>query len=341
MTVPLPAGGHAGARVRCEVARSRRLRAIALFLQRCINGLANGIIYSSVALALVIVYRATGLLNVAQGELATMSTYVSLVLHSPATPAVVGTGLAATFVPFSPWPWWAAIAGGMLAGALLGALTERLLIRRVSRKGGFAVISATVGLLLFVNGLTERIWRPIVRGVPSPFPNRPDDYFLLWGARLRYATIGTWAVVAFVLVGLFVVLKYTKLGLAFRAVSSSPDASALVGIRAGRVTTVGWALAGAIGALAGALVAPTVLLEPGMMVRVLIYALVAATVGGLDSLGGAIVGGLFIGLAQTMIGGYVGFLGAQLSLPGALVVMVAVLLYRPTGLFGTRRVERV
>lgn len=321
--------------------RGRRLRTIALFLQRCINGLANGIIYSSIALALVIVYRATGLLNVAQGELATMATYVSLVLHTPATPALFGTGVAAVLVPFSPWPWWAAIAGGMVAGAFFGAVTERLLIRRVSRKGGFAVISATVGLLLFVNGLTERLWRPIVRGVPSPFPNLPSDYFLIAGARLRYSTIGTWATVALVLVLLFVVLKYTKLGLAFRAVSSSPEASALVGIRAGRVTTTGWALAGAIGALAGALVAPTVLLEPGMMVRVLIYALVAATVGGLDSLGGSIIGGLFIGMSQTMIGGYVGFLGAQLSLPGALVVMVGVLLFRPTGLFGTRRVERV
>lgn len=298
-------------------------------------------IYSTVALALVIVYRATGLLNVAQGELSTMSTYVSLVLHTKATPALAGTGFAAAVIPFTPWPWWACIVAGMVFGALLAVVVEFLVIRRVAARSGFAVISATVGMLLFINGLVERVWRPIVRGVPPAFPNEPADYVSIGGARLRYLTIGTIGTIVVLLALLWLVLRFTKLGLAFRAVSSVPEASRLVGIRPGRVTSVGWAIAGAIGALAGALVAPTVLLEPQMMVRVLIFSLVAATVGGLDSLGGSIIGGIIIGMSQTMIGGYVTFIGSTLSLPGALALMIAILLYRPTGLFGTRRVERV
>lgn len=314
---------------------------IALFLQRCFDGLANGAIYSSLALALVIVYRSTGLLNVAQGELATFSTYLALVLTTPATPALAGTGLASALLPGSPWPLWPSIAGALVLGAGLCAAVERLVVRRVPEGSTFSVVSVTVAILLLVNGTTERLWRPIVRGFPSGFPNAPGDYVRLGGARLRYTTIGTWATLVVVLAVLGVLLRTTKVGLAFRAVSADRQVAELMGIRSGRVATLGWALAGAIGALAGCLVAPMVVLEPGMMVRLLIFALVAATLGGLDSLGGAIVGGLAIGLAQTMIGGYVGFIGSELSLPGALAVMVLVLLTRPTGLFGTRRVERV
>ncbi|MEZ5236583.1 MAG: branched-chain amino acid ABC transporter permease [Acidimicrobiales bacterium] len=303
--------------------------------------MANGIIYGSIALALVIVYRATGMLNVAQGEMATVSCYVGLVLHTPATPALAGTGLVASLIPFAPLPLWASLIGALLAGALLGAVVERVVIRRVSQRSGFAVISVTVGVLLVLNGLSEQTWRPVTRGFPSLFPNDPGDYLPIGDARLRYQALGTFLTIMVVLIVLAVLLKKTRLGLAFRAVSSNRDSSELAGIRSGQITTVGWALAGAIGGLAACLVAPTVLLEPNMMVRVLIYSLVAATLGGLDSLGGAVLGGLLIGIAQTMVAGYVAFMGAQLSLPGALALMVLVLLFRPSGLFGTRRIERV
>jgi branched-chain amino acid transport system permease protein len=289
----------------------------------------------------VIVYRATGMLNVAQGEMATVSAYVGLVLHTPVTPALAGTGLVASIVPFSPLPLWASILGAVIVGALLGAVVERVIIRRVSERSGFAVISVTVGVLLVLNGLSEGVWKPVTRGFPSMFPNRPDAYVNIGGARLRYNAMGTLLTITTVLFVLALVLRRTRLGLAFRAVSSNRESSELAGIRAGQVMTLGWALAGAIGGLAACLVAPTVLLEPGMMVRVLIFSLVAATLGGLDSLSGALVGGIFVGVAQTMIGGYVSFMGSQLSLPGALLAMVAVLLWRPTGLFGTRRIERV
>ena len=313
---------------------------IALFLQRCFDGLANGAIYSSLALALVIVYRSTGLLNAAQGEMATVGTYAALVAHTPITPALAGTGLAHALLPGAPWPIWASILLAVVVGAGLAAAAERYIVRRIPDRSTFGVVSATVGLLLCLNGLTERVWRPVVRGFPPAFPNRPHHFVELGGARLRYTTIGTWTVLVLVLVGLWMVLRATRVGLAFRAVSSNREMSEVMGIRVGRVTTLGWALAGGIGALAGCLVAPNVLLEPNMMVRVLIFALVAATLGGLDSLGGAVIGGLLVGLSQTMIGGYVAFFGSELSLPGALGVMVAVLVTRPTGLFGTRVVER-
>ena len=183
----------------------------------------------------------------------------------------------------------------VVIGAVVAAGAERLILRRIPHRTGMSVVSATVGLMLLLNGFTERMWRGVVRGFPSAFPNHPDQFLLLGEARLRYTTIGTWATLLVVLGALWLVLRYTRTGLAFRAVSSSPEMSELMGIRAGQVTTLGWGLAGGIGALAGCLVAPTVLLEPGMMVRVLIFGLVAATIGGLDSLGGAVLGGLVIG----------------------------------------------
>lgn len=314
---------------------------MALLLQRCFDALANGAIYATIALALVIVFRATGTLNVAQGEMATMAAYIGLVLRTPATPLLAGTGLASAVVPFAPLPLWAAIIGASIAGAIIAAVAERFVVRRTSTRSGFAVVSVTVGLLLMLNGLTQNIWKPIVRGFPSLFPNSPSDYLAVAGARLRVTTLGTLATLLAVLVVLAVALRRTKLGLAFRAVSSDRASSALSGVRVGRVMTTGWALAGTIGGLAACLVAPTVLLEPGMMVRVLIFSLVAATLGGLDSLLGALVGGLVIGIAQTMVAAYVPFIGTELSLPGALLVMVVLLIARPTGLFGTRRIERV
>jgi branched-chain amino acid transport system permease protein len=314
---------------------------MSLFLQRCFDALANGAIYATIALALVIVFRATATLNVAQGEMATFSAYIGLVLRTPATPALAGTGLAAALVPFSPLPLWAAAIGAVVAGALIGAGVERLVIRRVSGRSGFAVVSVTVGVLLAVNGVTEGIWKPVLRGFPALFPNKASSYLAVAGARLRLTTLGTLATMVVVLIVLAVGLRKTKLGLAFRAVSSDRGASALVGIRVGRVMTIGWALAGAIGGLAACLVAPTLLLAPDMMVRVLIFSLVAATLGGLDSLGGALLGGLLIGVSQTMVAGYVPFIGTELSLPSALLVMVLILMVKPTGLFGTPRIERV
>ncbi|MFN0090920.1 MAG: branched-chain amino acid ABC transporter permease [Acidimicrobiales bacterium] len=311
-----------------------------LFLQRCFDGITNGAIYGSLALALVIIYRSTGLLNFAQGEMATFATYVALVLHTPQSPVLKGTGLA-SLLPGTPWPIWASILGAMAFAFAFGVVVERTVIRPLEGRSAIAVVSVSLGVFLTINALVEQWWRPIPRAFPSVFPNEPDDYLLVAGARLRWERLGIWLTLLAVLAVLYPIMRYSKIGLAFRAVSSNREMSALMGIRVSRTVMLGWGLAAAIGALSGSLVANSVLLEPNMMVRLLIYSFAAATLGGLDSPGGAILGGLLVGVAQTMIGGYVGFIGSEFSLVTALVVIMVVLLVRPTGLFGTRRVERV
>jgi branched-subunit amino acid ABC-type transport system permease component len=291
-------------------------------------------LYGALALALVVVYRASGRINMAQGELATFGTYVSLVLHTPATAALAGTAFAARWLPGTPWPLWLAIPAAMVVSAVVAAAIERLVVRRVPTRSPRSAVSVTIGLLLLINAFDSKVWLPIQRGYPSPFPNTPTDYIDLAGARLRYATIGTWATLLALLGLLWLVLRYTRAGLAFRAVSSDRDNSALMGIHSGRVLTGGWALAAALGTLAGCLLANRLVLNPDMMVKLLVYGFAAATIGGLSSMGGALAGGLFVGVSQTMLGGYVRILSGSLSLPAVLALMIVILAFRPAGLFG-------
>ena len=313
--------------------------AIDLFLQRCLDALANGSLYGSLALALVVVYRASGRLNLAQGEMATFGTYTSLVLASPASPLLAGTIFASRWLPGTPWPRWFAIPAAMLISAVLAALIERLIVRRIPERSARSSVSVTIGLLLLINALTKKLWRPIVRGYPSPFPNAPKDYVAVAGARLRFTTIATWLTMLSIMAAFYLVLRFTKAGLAFRAVSSNRANSSLHGIRVGRVLTGGWAFAAALGTLAGCLLASRLVLNPDMMARLLVYGFAAATIGGLTSLGGALLGGLLVGLLQTMLAGYVPLVGGPLSLPAVLLIMVIMLLTRPAGLFGTRGLD--
>ncbi|MDH4144812.1 MAG: ABC transporter permease, partial [Acidimicrobiia bacterium] len=306
-----------------------------LFLQRLIDGTANGVLYGASALALVVVYRASGRLNLAQGELATVGTYVSLVLGTPATPALFGTTFVGNWIAFSPWPLWAGIVGGMIVAAALAAVIERFVVRRIPETSARTAVSVSIGLLLLINSLIVYFWKNAPRGYPSPFPDAPDDYFGFFGARLRYTTLMTWAVLLAVLGILNLVLRVSKAGLAFRAVSSNPAASRLVGINTGRVLAGGWALAAALGTLCGGLLISRLVLRPGVLTQLLIYSFAAATIGGLTSLGGALVGGLIVGISITMIGAYVPFVGTSMALPAVLVLMVVMLLVRPSGLFGT------
>ena len=313
--------------------------AIDLFLQRLLDALANGSLYGSLALALVVVYRASGRLNLAQGEMATFGTYTSLVLSSPASPLLAGTIFASRWFPGSPWPRWFCIPAAMVITAVMAALIERFVVRRIPEKSARSSVSVTIGLLLLVNALTKKVWRPVTRGYPSPFPNKPNDYVAVAGARLRYTTIGTWLAMLALMALLWVVLRFTKAGLAFRAVSSNRANSSLHGIRVGRVLTGGWAVAAALGTLAGCLLASRLVLNPDMMAKLLVYGFAAATIGGLTSLGGALLGGLLVGLLQTMLSGYVPFIGGPLSLPAVLLIMVIMLLTRPAGLFGTKGLD--
>ena len=297
---------------------------VELFLQRVFDGVTNGAIYASLALALVIIYKATTLINFAQGEMAMFGTFIAYVFA----------------VNFN-WPVLPAIAAAMILSAIGGAVIERTLIRPFDPANHLPIVIVTLGLFLIINAIAGLIWQFDPRDFPSPFPTDPDDFISIAGARLRYESLGILLSLLATLAVLYLLLNRTKIGLAFRAVSANLDSSGLVGIRVGRTLQFGWALAAAIGTLGGCLVANTTFIEPNMMFRLIIFSFAAAALGGLDSPAGAIVGGIIVGLVQSLIVGYISWIGSELSLATAFVVIVGVLLIRPAGLFGTARVERV
>ncbi|MGF1600365.1 MAG: branched-chain amino acid ABC transporter permease [Acidimicrobiales bacterium] len=317
-----------------------------LFLQRLFDGLDNGAVYAVVAVALVLIFKATTLVNFAQGELAMFGTFIAYVLAVPGTDTTLSYGLGwSDFkVGFLPLGLMLAIIVAMAISAAAGAAIERVLIRPFDPTDHLPVVLITLGIFLILNAVAGYLWNFNPRPFPSLFPNAPDAYVGIGGARLRHSVIGTWAVLGLISLVLWFILSKTKIGLAFRAVSSNTESARLVGVRVGRVLMFGWALAAAFGTLGGSLVAPKLFLQPNMMAVLLIFSFAAATIGGLDSLVGAVVGGISIGLIQSILVGYLGDYDPAfivLSLAVAFVVILVVLWFKPAGLFGTSRVERV
>jgi branched-chain amino acid transport system permease protein len=301
----------------------------AYFLQLLANGLTNGAIYAMMAVAVVIIYRTTGHLNFAQGEMGTVACFLVFTL-------CVQRGL----------PYWAAIPGVMVLMMIVGAAIQRGLVQPIARRGGLGVVMITLGLFLILNALTGIIWGTELHDTVTPFPGRPTDQFVLLTGppqfAIRYASIGIWATLAVAVLLLWALLQRTRLGLSYRAVASNTESAVLAGIPVERMRMFGWALAAAIGALAAVLTAQkSGALEFGLMSGVLLYGLASAALGGFDSLIGAVVGGVIVGLAEALIPALFTFIGSELSLVMALVVIVVALVVRPDGLFGTRRVERV
>lgn len=320
---------------------------MALFLQRCFDGLFNGAIYASLALALVLLFAATGLLNFALGEIGMIGAYCSMVFATGATaaanvtvfrPPLNGIELAAR-LPGHPFPLPVAVFFGVLVAALLAVLVERFLIRRLDGKPDYVQINATIALLIIGGALVAEIWGGLPRRFPSLFPNETDDLVMVAGGRLRYSTLGAWALLFSMVALLIVLLRTTKLGLAFRAVTSNRDGALLTGVPVGRTLAVGWAVAAAIATVAAALIATSTILRPGIMVNVLVLSLAAATLGGLDSPKGAIVGGMIVGLTQSLVPGYLG-VPSQLAVIPPFAVMTLLLVVRPRGLFGSGKVVR-
>ena len=295
-----------------------------LFIARLFDGLSNGATYGLIALALVIIYKATTLINFAQGEMAMFGAFVVLVLATE-------RGL----------PIWVAVFVGMLLSAVAGAIIERTLIRPFDPSDHLPLVIITLGLFLAIGSLAGIIWRFDPRQFPRMFPSGNALTFGL--ATLSWYTICVVLTVVVVVGLLTLLLNKTKIGLAFRAVSSNLESSELSGIRVGPTLQFGWALAAAVGTLGASIYVadPVHQLEPTVMARVLIFAATAAAIGGLDSLGGAIIGGMIIGMVQSILVQYVPFIPNEMSLATAVVVLVLVLLYRPSGLFGTPPVERV
>jgi branched-chain amino acid transport system permease protein len=294
---------------------------MAAFFQQVVSGLASGGIYGSLALAIVLIHRATGVINFAQGEMATFSTYIAWTLT--------------TNHGFSYWP---AFAVTLLVSFAGGFGIHQVVIRPVERGPQIRVVIITIGLLLVLNGLMTWIWSGEVRAVASPFPTRTID---VGGVAISLQDIGTIAVSLGTVVILWAFFQFTKVGLALRAAAVNPDEARLVGVRVPWMLGLGWGLAAMLGAIAGMLTAPSVFLDPNMMQAVLIYAFAAAVLGGIDSPIGAVVGGLLLGVGLNLSGTYIDFVGADLRLPAALLVILVVLVIRPTGLFGKREVKRV
>jgi len=285
-------------------------------LQQVFSGLAAGSIYASVALALVMIYRATDLVNFAQGEMAMFSTYIAWTL--------VNAGL----------PFWGAFAITLIVSFVGGMLIERVVIRPVENAPVLAAVVVTIGLLLIFNSVAGWIYSYTVQDFPSPFPDRP-----LFHALITTRDLGVIAVTLIMLVLLFLFFRFTSTGLAMRAAAQNPASARLCGIRVGRMLAIGWGLAAAIGATAGIMVAPVLFLDPNMMGGVLLYAFAGALLGGITSPVGAVVGGLTVGVTENLVGTYL--IASQLKLTVALALIILVLVFKPNGLFGTAVVRRV
>jgi len=313
---------------------------VQLFLQRLFDALANGAVYAGLAVALAMVFRSSSMLNFALGEMSMLATFFALILASRPTPLLAGSMWAADHLG-TPWNFYVVVPVVMAGAFLAGVIVEGLLVRRVERRSAMAVVSITLGVGMLFNGAAGQLFGPRFFSFPTPFPKGAGAQWRFGGASLRFETVGTVAALGGVLFVLAAVQRFTKLGLAFRAVASNRDSAELVGVPVHRVLALGWGTAGALGALAGVLVANNTLVSTSMMTRLLIFALAAATVGGLDSPGGAALGGLLLALFETMLGGYVPSIGGDVSLVAAIAVLIVVLLLRPRGLFGRRTVVRL
>ena len=293
---------------------------MALFFTQLFVGIQNGVVYASLAVALVLIFRSTGILNFAQGEMALFSTYIVWKFTT--------TGM----------PVWLAILLAMVISFVGGAVIERVVIRPVEQSSPLVVVIVTIGMFLAINSLAQLAFGSDQQVLPSAYPQhtwRPG------GVLISSDTLVLVGVLAAECVLLYFLLQRTKLGLAFRGVASNAESSRLLGVPVGRVLMIGWGLAAAVGALAGALVIPTTpALVPSSMQEILVFAFSAAALGGFDSVLGAVVGGLVVGIADAITTGYVHTLqGIDLLVPFGLILLV--LLFRPAGLFGTTTVERV
>jgi len=289
------------------------------FIQVLVDGIATGSIYAALALALVLIFRSTGVVNFAQGEMAMFSTFVAWGLHAGGVP--LGLAILTT------------LALSLVAGMTI----ERVLIRRFEGGETLTLVIVTLGLFILLNSLAGWIWGFGNRSFPTLFS---DDTATIGGVRLSVESLGIVAVLLAVVGLLFLLFQRTKVGLAMRAAALNPDSSALLGVRVGRMLMLGWGLAAALGALAGVLVAPRLFLDVNLMGSVLIYAFAAAALGGFDSALGAVVGGWVIGVSENLAGTYVDFIGSDLKILVPLAIIFIVLLVRPSGLFGTREVAR-
>jgi branched-chain amino acid transport system permease protein len=286
------------------------------FLSQVMAGLATGGIYASLALALVMIYRSTHHVNFAQGEMAMFSTFIASLLIQ------------------AGWPYWAAFFATVAIAFTMGAAIEVTLIRRLRHAPVLAIVVVFVALLVILHSLAGWLFGYAIQSFPSPFGEAK-----VAGGLLSPHQLGAIGITLVMLALVYAFFRYSPLGLQMRATAENPVSSQLVGVRVSRMLALGWGLAGAIGAVAGMMIAPVVFLDVHMMSGVLLYAFAAAVLGGVSSAPGAVAGGFIVGVLENLLGTYV--VGAELKLSVALVLIIIVLVARPTGLFGKATVVRV
>jgi branched-chain amino acid transport system permease protein len=289
------------------------------FIDLTLSGISTGAIYSAVALALVLIWRATRIVNFAQGAMLMVTTFIaSAVINSSGS-------------------YWLGFAVALVSGLLLGAAVERIVVRPVESAPPLNAVILTLGLYTALIAVAGMIWGNTPRSFPAAFSLRGYE---VGGTRLLFTPNDTFVVL--VVLGLAALLallfRATPLGLQMRAAAFAPEVARLLGVRVGRMLTVGWALAAVAGALAGVLVAPSVFLGPNSFDPILISGFVAAVIGGLDSPPGAVIGGISLGLALSYVSGYE---GSSLVPLAALVILMLVLMIRPGGIFTATRERRV
>lgn len=288
-------------------------------LDLTLNGVTYGMIYAAMALSLVLIWRATRIINFAQGAMAMFTTYVAV--------TVIDHGI----------PYWVAFVTALLVGLAMGAAVERVLIRRLQAGTELSPVIVTLGLLILLEGVAGALWGGGDRSFPAYFS---QIGLVIGGSQVAFSSFDAFTVgmVLLLMLLMWILFQATDLGLKMRASAFAPEVARLLGVRVGGMLTLGWALAALAGSLAGLLIAPKVLLFPNNMDEVLVFGFTAAVVGGLDSPVGALVGGVVTGLVLSYVGGY---LGSSLETVGALVLLLVVLSVRPQGIFSRAAPRRV
>ncbi|TMF68696.1 MAG: branched-chain amino acid ABC transporter permease [Chloroflexi bacterium] len=290
------------------------------FLQQLVTGIAAGGIFASLALALVLIYNAMGLVNFAQGEMAMLATFVAY--------ALISRGMS----------YWIVFPVTLVLAFGGGIVIQRIVIKPVERAPILTLVIITLGLATLLNGLAGFVFGYVPRSFPSPFSAQSAD---ILGVFVSYRDLGVIVVSGLVLLAVYLLLQRTTVGLTMRAAAHHPEASRLLGVQVSWMLALGWGLASAVGAVSGLMVAPILLLEPNMMQSIIIYAFAAAVLGGIESPLGAVVGGVIVGVTVNLAGAYLPFVGGDLQLAVGLAIIVAVLVIKPNGLFGRARVRRV
>jgi branched-chain amino acid transport system permease protein len=290
------------------------------FAELTVSGVAQGSVFASLALALVLIYRATEVINFAQGEMAMATTYFAYQLTL--------WGLS----------YWAAFFATLGFAFVFGAVVQQAVIRPVQRKSVLAVVTVTIGLFALIDGVVLWIWGGDLKFMAAPFGS---SVYRVGGVAVSLTDLGTIAVTIATVVVLWAFFRFTKLGLAMRASALVPTSARLVGVRVNWMLALGWGFAAVLGAISGLMTEPTQFLSPSMMQSILIYSFAAAVLGGLESPVGSVVSGVALGIFLNLVGQYVGFVTSELRLPVAFAVLLCVLLVKPAGLFGRVAVRKV